>query len=340
VRAKGEGTVYQRKDGRWVATLYDDRGQRRALYGRTEREVLAKRRKAQREGLPSGRPITVAAWLEQWVAALATRPLRKSTTDDYASKARRITKALGRHRLDRLTAAQIERAYADWLAEGLSPGMVKNLHRVLHACLQTAWRRDLIVKNPAALVEPPAPRPKPGVALTVDQARAVLAEAAQRPMGVRWWLALLLGMRQGEVLGLQWNHVDLDGGALMVVRDNAKTTSSARVLPLAPVLVSMLGELPRTSEFMFPSARGGRRDSKADWNEWQQLLAWCNLPRIRVHDCRHTTPTLLMELGVPARVVSEILGHATVGMTLNVYTHVPDPMVRSALDQLTARLTA
>lgn len=337
MRARGEGSVYQRKkDGRWVATVYDDQGQRRTLYGRTQAEVMGKKRKAQREGLPTGKPVTVEAWLATWQQGLQLRP---STVKDYASKAKRIGAEIGRVRLDKLRPDRIEKMYAAWLAEGLSPGMVRNLHRVLHAALQVAWRRDLIVRNPAAQVRPPTPSRKPPQALTADQARLVLAKAATQPYGVRWWLALLLGMRQGEVLSLRWDDLDLSNGTLIVRRDTSKT-HRARALPLPAVVVSMLKDLPRSSVLVFPRADGQRRDSKADWNEWQLLLARCDLPRIRVHDARHTTPTLLLELGVPARVVSEILGHSTVGMTLDTYTHVHDPSLRSALDGLTAVLTA
>jgi integrase len=179
---------------------------------------------------------------------------------------------------------------------------------------------------------------KPAQALTTVQARIVLAKAARNPQGVRWWLALLLGMRQGEVLGLEWADLDLRNGVLLVQRDKAKT-GKARALPLPAVVVAMLKALPRTSTFVFPRPNGQRKDSKADWTEWQMLLASCDLPRVRVHDCRHTTPTLLLELGVPARVVSEILGHSTTAMTLDTYTHVHDPALRAALDQLTAHLT-
>lgn len=336
MRSKGEGSVYQRKDGRWVATLYDDQQRLRTLYAKTEREVLAKKRTALREGLPSGGPITLALWLDQWQRGLH---LRQSTTSDYASKAKRITAALGKHRLDRLTADQIESAYTKWLAEGLSPGMVRNLHRVLHAALQVAFRRGLLVRNPATQARPPTPRPKPSAALTAAQATHVLEVAATRPNGVRWWLALLLGMRQGEVLNLEWTDLDLERGVLIVARET-KTRASKRALPLPAVVVTMLEDLPRISDYVFPRANGQRKDSKADWLEWQLLLERCGLERVRVHDCRHTTPTLLLELGVPARVVSEILGHSTIAMTLDTYTHVHDPMMRDALDKLTAALTA
>lgn len=337
MRARGEGSVYQRKDGRWAATVYDEHGRRRVLYGHTQAEVLAKRKQALRDGMPTGGPLTLDAWLQQWHAGLAH--LRPSTTTDYASKIKRISRELGRHRLDRLTPERIEAAHSRWLAEGLSPGMVRNLHRVLHAALQVAWCRGLIVRNPASQVRPPAPAPKPAQALTATQARAVLARAAVMPYGVRWWLALLLGMRQGEVLSLTWDDVDLAGGLLYVRRAKSKT-HRARALPLPPHVVTMLEQLPRTSDFVFPNSRGGQVDSKRDWQEWQDLLTWCHLPRVRVHDARHTTPTLLLELGVPARVVSEILGHSTTAMTLDVYTHVHDPVIRSALDALTAVLTA
>jgi integrase len=336
MRAKGEGSVYQRKDGRWVATLYDDTGKRRSLYGRTEQAVVKRRLKAQREGLPAGQPISVELWLQRWQTGLHLRP---STMTDYASKSKRISAEIGRVRLDRLTADQIEHTYAKWTREGLSPGMVRNLHRVLHAALQVAYRRGLIVRNPASQVRAPTPRPSAGTALTVTQAKIVLQVAATQPFGVRWWLALLLGMRQGEVLNLQWPDLNLDHGTLTVQRET-KTRASQRTLPLPTVVVAMLQALPRTSVFVFPRPSGQRRDSKADWNEWQLLLARCQLPRVRVHDCRHTTPTLLAELGVHPRVVAAILGHATTNMTLNVYTQVHDPSMRAAVDELTALLTA
>jgi len=336
VRAKGEGSVYQRKDGRWVATLYDETGRLRTLYAKTEKEALGRRRAALREGLPTGRPLTLAAWLLAWQTGLQLKP---STTKDYASKCRRITQALGKVRLDRLSAEQIELVYARWAKEGLSPGMVRNLHRVLHAALNVAVKRDLIVKNPASLVRAPAPKPKPAQALTASQAKRVLAEAAKQPDGVRWWLALLLGMRQGEVLGLEWADVDLEARVLLVRKDRAKS-GKGRAIPLPEVVAAMLDQLPRSSSYVFPRASGQRRDSKADWNEWQLLLARCGLERMRVHDARHTTPTLLLELGVPARVVQEILGHSTILLTMNTYTHVHDPSLRSALEGLTAHLTA
>lgn len=336
MRAKGEGSVYQRKDGRWVATVYDDTGKLRILYARTEKDALAKKRKAMREGLPTGKPITLGVWLGNWQQGLQ---LRSSTTKDYASKCRRITEALGKVRLDRLSAEQIERVYARWLSEGLSPGMVRNLHRVLHAALQVAWRRGLVVRNPVTQARPPTPQPKPAQPLTAEQAKLVLARAAEAVDGVRWWLALLLGMRQGEVLGLTWADVDLEARVLVVRKDRAKS-GKGRAIPLPAQVASMLGQLPRSSMFVFPRPSGQRRDSKQDWNEWQLLLARCDLPRTRVHDCRHTTPTLLLELGVPARVVSEILGHSTTKLTLDTYTHVHDPSMRDALDRLTAHLTA
>lgn len=335
MRAHGEGTVYQRGDGRWMATLYDAQGKRRWVYGRTRGEVLDKRKNALRNGLPSSRPVTVATWLARWQAGLQLRP---STTKDYASKAKRISAALGRVRLDRLTSEQIERAHAAWRDEGLSPGMVRNLHRVLHAALNSAVSRGALMRNPASRVRVAVPQPTGTGALTADQTKTLLAKTADQPYGVRWWLALLLGMRQGEVLSLQWSDVDLERGVLFVRRET-KTRTSRRALPLAAPIAVMLARLPRTSVFVFPRASGERRDSKADWTEWQMLLASCDLPRVRVHDARHTTPTLLLELGVPARVVSEILGHSTTRLTMDTYTHVHDPLMRDAVERLTTYLT-
>jgi integrase len=216
--------------------------------------------------------------------------------------------------------------------------MVRNLHRELHAALNVAYRRGLLVRNPATQARPPQVHQKPSTALTSGQARIVLEKAARQTYGVRWWLALLLGMRQGEVLNLTWADVDLERGVLIVQREHSKT-KKGRAIPLPPVLVAMLDQLPRTSDYVFPRHSGQRRDAKADWTEWKVLLMSCDLPHVRLHDARHTTPTLLLELGVPARVVSEILGHSSTKLTLDTYTHVHDQTVRLALDQLTAHLT-
>lgn len=246
-RGNGEGSVYERKDGRLVGAVVID-GHRRVLYGATKNEIRAKMRALQRaheDGLPiaPGRGVTLGAYLEQWIAVtLPTRVragrLKPSTFDSYRDVVERhIVPAIGKEPLAKLTPAKV-RAWISAkqiepssrqpkpLADGLerppvllSSRTISYFHAVLRKALADAMRDELVGRNVAALVEPPVVRRAPVQPLTADEARKVLEAAANDRLRTLWLVMLAIGLRRGEALALRWDDLDLDAGTVTIARN-------------------------------------------------------------------------------------------------------------------------
>ena len=365
-RGHGEGSVHRREDGRWVAALdlgwREGRRQRRYVYGKTRRDVVAKLDELRRrhdEGLVVTTSSTkfeqfVADFLEVW----KTR-VRPQTWQRYESYFRRqVLPTLGRVRLDGLTAQHFERLYAQLLSDGLSAQTVIHVHRVVHVALKHALRSGLVAYNVAERVDPPRAHRTMMHTLSGDEARRFLVAASGDRLEALYTLALTTGMRQGELLGLHWRDVDLGKRRLSVnvalhrlggkfVFDEPKSASSRRSLELSVLAVEALrrhrvrqaqerlaaGERWVDLDLVFPNEVGNPINvSNLIPRSFHPLLEKAGVPRIRFHDLRHTAATLLLEQGEHPKVVQEMLGHSQIGLTLDTYSHVTPGMHRKAAD--------
>lgn len=370
-RGSGEGSIYQDLDGRWraVADLGWREGLRRRKYlsGRTRAEVASKLRRVLDEhdaGLQistDGHAPTVEAWLNHWLDTIAARKLRPSTLATYRGYVRnRVVPNLGRHRLDQLQPEHLERFYAQLQDAGLAPATALQIHRIISRALKVAMQRGKLQRNVATLVEVPSASRAEIKPLSAQDARAVLDAAVGRRNAARWSVALALGLRQGEALGLGWDAVDLDAGTLTVrqalqrqrggglVIIPPKSRASRRMIPLPAQLVEAL-RAHRTEQLterlaggsawvdtglVFTTVFGKPVDPRADHRQWQELLERAGVGPARLHDARHTAATLLLTQGVPARVVMELLGHSQITLTLGTYTHVVPEMARDAAERM------
>jgi integrase len=229
-RPNRRSSIYLGKDGLWhgwvtVGVKPNGSPDRRHRKGKTEAEVTRKVREleSQRESgyvNQPGRVPTVAEWMHEYLDMVCERlvlseKMAPRTLADYRSKTRHwINPLLGEHRLDRLTPEHLDTAYADMLRRGLSPSTVLKIHRILSRALRIAVRRGRITRNVAALVEAPAVAPHEIEPLNREEARRILGVAATKRNGARWSVALALGIRQGEALGLRWSYVDLETGTI------------------------------------------------------------------------------------------------------------------------------
>lgn len=235
-RGNGESSVYfSEADDKWhgwvtVGTKPDGRPDRRHRMAATEPEVRAKVRELEKQRAggrvrKAGRPPTVEAWFTTWLDTVCARKVADGsmaprTLDDYRSKvALYVVPGIGRHRIDRLAPEHLDRLYLELLnrpERPLASSTVLKVHRIVSRGLKVAMQREIVTRNVATLIDAPSATETEIEPLTRDEARAVLGEAGQRRNGARWSIALAMGLRQGEALGLRWQYVDLDAGVMRI----------------------------------------------------------------------------------------------------------------------------
>ncbi len=364
-RANGESSIVKGDDGRWhgwVSMGLKEGGKRdrrhvasvkRADVVRMVRD-LERKRDAGTAGAAGHAP-TVGAWLEHWLDTVAARKVRPSTLVRYRQLVtNQLVPGVGHHRLDRLQPEHVEKLYADLLAGNLSPASVLQAHRVLSRAVRVAMQRDKVARNVCTLVDAPSVERQEVDPLTGQESRRVLDAARGHRNAARWSVALALGLRQGEALGLTWDAVDLDVGTLTVrqalqrqpgkglVFVQPKSRAGRRTVALPGPLQDALrahrtaqlaermaaGSVWRDNNLVFCQENGAPIDPRSDHRAWRSLLAEAGVRPARLHDARHTAATLLLQQGVPARVAMEILGHSQISLTLGTYSHVAPELAK------------
>jgi integrase len=370
------GFLKQRAKGSWSLVLYlgkDESGRARQKW----HTVRGSRKDAERElarlvtALGSGSYIeptrmTLGQYLAHWLQSYARPNVSPKTCERYAEIVRcHLVPALGHLVLAKLTPLQLQEYYS-WALEagrrsgrgGLSPQTVLHHHRVLRQALGQAIRWQLVARNVADAVEPPRPAHRPLRALDEGQT-AVLVEAMRHgPFALPVLLAVTTGMRRGEILGLRWHDLDLDAGRATVQRTleetragvrpkQPKTAKGRRVVALPLVAVEALrrcraetrGDDSVGGEASVVTRRLGQPWSPDEFSRaFASAMRRAGLGGVRFHDLRHTHATLLLRQGVHPKIVSERLGHATVSITLDTYSHVLPGMQEEAARKLDAAL--
>lgn len=272
-----------------------------------------------------------------------------------------IEPEIGRTPLTRLSPQQVQGLLNRLLREGrLSPTTVRYVHAVLRAALNQAVRWRFTHYNPAALVPAPRPARHQVPVISADAAGRVLAAVHGHRLEALVSVALAVGLRQGEALGLKWEDVDFEAGQLRVRHSlrrvskqglqltETKTPRSRRMVALPASIVAALrshkarqseerllaGESWRETGFVFTSEIGTPVDGSSVTRRFQRLLAQAGLPRLRFHDLRHGCASLLLAQGVHPRVVMETLGHSQIALTMNTYSHVIPALQREAADRM------
>ncbi|MCZ7415300.1 tyrosine-type recombinase/integrase [Streptomyces sp. WMMC897] len=397
-RANGEGSVTRRKDGTYHGRVYVTTAsglrKRVSVYGKTRDEVRAKVTELQSQeakGVPvPDTNVRMEEYLVYWLARVVRVNRRPKTYQGYESVVRvHLIPGLGKKKLRTLRAAEVRtwlgrvaaecqcckhgrdaaRARPQCCAAGeccravLSRRMVQSIHAVLRNALQNAVREELVMRNVAQLVQVPTPTYDTGKGLSVAQARLLLKEAAEDRLYALYVLALVMGMRRGELLGLRWAAVDLERGSLIVERSlqrvdgtltlvQPKTLSSVRTIPLPTLVVRALtehrerqaqeraaaGDTWTETGLVFTSRVGTPIEPDNLRRSWHPIRRRLGL-ELRFHDLRHSCVTLLLDLGVPPHVVRQIAGHSDIGVTMKVYAHASLDEQRKALGTLGDRLS-
>lgn len=365
-RSPGEGSVYRLADGRWRGAVgFTEAGGRRrrvTVNARSQAEARRLLDEVRRElrlganGRPDARE-SVADYLSGWLDR-DQRRVRPSTHQGRELHVRRyLIPALGRVPLSRLTVGQVEAMTAGLIAQGRSPMTARHARATLRAALADAVREGRLLRNAAADARPPSIVHRPIAYLTAPQVRQMLEATREDELGPLYALAVSTGLRQGELLGLSWPDIDFTARTLTVRRALAvapggrghrlaepKTARSRRTVALSATALDALRRQARSQGLdpegdlgeglVFARADGGPLSPDAVTHGWRRANAAAGIPRVRFHDLRHSTATLMLAERVPLAVISSILGHSGIAITHSHYAAIVPELEREAADAL------
>ena len=369
----GEGGITRhKKSGLYMAryTVQTPTGpKRKTVYAKTRREVDEKltRAKADRDKglLFDADSLKVGRYLERWLADSVRDTVKATTYESYERLMRlHLVPALGRVKLKNLTPTHVRGLYREKLDSGLSPSSVQRVHALLHKALKQAVNDGLVPRNVTEAVKAPKQSRKEISALTREQARVFLEATKGDRLETLYVLAIHTGLRQGELLGLNWDDVTLDRGTLQVRR----ILSAAKDGPIFTTPKNNQGRSVRLTVQAVQALRDHRKRQVEDrlrraglWQDhglvfttlvgtplnrhnvfsrsFKPLLRRTSLPDIPFHALRHSFATLMLAGGEHPKVVQEMMGHSGIRVTMDFYSHVLPDMQKGAVDRLGAMLS-
>jgi integrase len=363
-RSNGEGSLGRRPNGTWAAAVSLPDGRRKFLYGKTREEA---RRKLSRTlhaievgSLTDARGITVGEFLDQWLTEVVAPNVRPWTYKGYEVHVRlHLKPAIGHIPLAKLTPLHVQQLLNAKKTAGLSAKSIRYIRGTLRTALNQAVRWELLSRNPASLVDGPRVAHYEISPFTPEEARTFLVAMKGDRREALYSVALTIGLRQGEALGLCWKEVDLEMGYLRVSKQlqrfegetrlvEPKTARSRRTLALPASIVRSLrehrarqleeraaaGDKWIETDLVFTTTTGRPVDATRISKDFHRHLDRAGLAQRRFHDLRHSCATLLLVQGVSPRVVMEVLGHSQIALTMNTYTHVIPELRRQAADRM------
>jgi integrase len=359
--ANGEGTVFQRKDGRWVAAIYapTPEGDLRKIIKYAKNRTDANRKLREMvDRIERNVPIpvssmTVEAYLADWLQHIKQH-VRPSTWRSYDLNTRQhVVPRIGRKRLTALTVRDVRLMIDRMKVDGVGARTIQYVHATIRAALEHAYREELVSRNVAKLVRVEKPRPIAKEPLSVAEARKLLSATKGDDDHAMWTVMLMLGLRRSEICGLRWGNVDLEGRTLSVTQSvqrvegkltelPTKTRRSTRTVPLPSGVRRALAE-HRTKQqahegpdqpYVFGTKVGTPLEPRNLSRRWTKLCKDVGIRPVPLHSLRHSCVSLLLAQGVNPRTVMEIVGHSALEMTMNVYGHVNLETQRRALDEL------
>jgi integrase len=350
-RGNNEGTVYKRNDGRWCAQVSLS-GRRITKYAKTQREchdwVREITNKIEHGMTFDATQLTLERYLQSWLDGkdLSIRPNTARNYRRYAEQ--HILPVIGKLRLQNIQPAHIRQLYLRMQVEGKGERTIQLVHATLHCALKQAVRERLIGYNPMDAVQRPRVETQAFEIFTEEQARTFLAATRDHPYEALFYLALTTGLRKGELLGLMWSDVDWEKSSLRVERQlqqaswsraelvPTKTKSGRRQVKLGKATLAKLQEYRLRQEtqktlagndwhengMIFTTSIGTYIDQSKVSREFKRILRENDLPDLRFHDLRHTSISLLLDIGTPVNTVQRRAGHSKASVTTDIYGHV------------------
>ncbi|MDY4127964.1 site-specific integrase [Peptostreptococcus porci] len=384
--SNGQGCIYKKKvdnNGKcilWGANImigYNEEGKKKVktLYGKTQKEVTEKLEQYKREMLLTSSNIdydklTLQDYYYTWLMN-RKKTYKPNSFKDYESVYRNYIQGsiIGKTFIKKLNQVTLNRYYNNLIEEDITPQTIQRINTKLKACLSSAVKEDILIKNPCSFVElPKCTKLKKREVLTLEEQIKLCEYIKGHKLELLFLTALGTGMRLGELLGLKWQYVNFTDGTITVeetlqktyifddnlnkslqdVQQTPKTENGVRVIPLPSSLVPKLKEHRKTqlenrlkygesyhiSDYVFTDEIGRTIDNKRPNRTLQAILKKLDINPIKFHGLRKTYATRLFENGVPPKTVQTLLGHADIQTTLNIYTQVMEEEKYKAVDTL------
>jgi integrase len=358
-RTNGEGTVWQDKRGLWRGEItlgyevVDDRKKRiKKAFSSKDREKLLQlmnneRHNINRNIIIKNSDYTVAEWIKFWLENYKSNTLKSKTYDNYEYALNcHIKNNIGDIKLNKIRPDTVQQLYNQMHRRGFSTSTIRITHVTLSQAFEQAIKNELIYNNPCNATIRPKSEKKKATALSVQQQEIFLSTCKDSTFHKFFIFLLYTGLRMGEGQSLIWDDIDFEKNTISVnktasvvinrdedaltkhktIISSAKTQRSVRTVPMNKRVMTILLEMKRKandSPFVFSSKTGTMLGARNISRALSNLLNACGLPKeISVHTLRHTFATRLLEKGVNPKVASDLLGHASVQITLDVYSHV------------------
>ena len=365
------GQLIKRGESTWLVRIFigRDANRKQKFHHKTihgtkrdaQRYLTAVRREMDLGVFVEPAVMSVSDYVSRWLRDAVRPRVSARTADGYDALLKRyIISPLGHQRLDRIQPLDIQEVYGAMQARGLSATVVRHTHSALHNALKQAVKWGLLSRNPSDFVELPKVAHKERRVLSPAEAIRFLKAAETKPNGLIFELALLTGMRPEEYLALQWSDIDFKRGTAQIQRalirhkksvrfEEPKTARSRRTVYLSEQLIKKLATHKRKQavkklkfkgtwgpfDLVFCSVEGTPHSiPNLTYRYFRPILTAAKLPQIRLYDLRHTCATLLLIAEENPKVVSERLGHSTIVLTLDTYSHVLPTMQQGATNRL------
>ena len=306
---------------------------------------------------------TFGKFLNEWLERYVSKRVRGSTMDGYRQRAKHIVDGLGDVSIVDLRPDHLIEYYDSKLSN-LSASTITKHHHLIVGCLSDAVKWNLVARNVGIAVEPPRARKKEMRALSLSEIQRFLDNCTTEPWRTIFHTLIWTGIRRSELLGLQWNDLNLDM-ALMTIRrslvrlqngtyvtDEPKTSSGTRSLDLAPSTclllkqhragqergVELLGIPSSQTNFVLGHPNGTPRTPSTVTQQFKRIASRAGLSEVRLHDLRHTHASLMLQQGTDIKTISTRLGHSSVAFTMDTYAHLLPGMQKAAMEKFEAAL--
>jgi len=352
-RTKGEGTVYWDENRRnWRGQITLPTGKKKSKSSKNKKEVLSwlaeERSKIDKGIFIVEDKVKLGDFITSYMENVAVHTLRPKTYHSHFGYIKKhIIPYLGKYRLESIRPDHIQAFYTHLKEKGLSARTVQYIHTILHKTLKQAMRWGLVSRNVCDLVDVPKPQRQAPELLTAEQINLFLEHIKDHKYYPIYVVAVYTGMRQGEILGLRVNDVDLVKGYIFVrhqvqwvqgvgfIYSDVKTEKSRRLIPLPKKAVDVLKEhmVGIDSELVFTSSTGNPVYHNNLFRHFKETLKELEFPNVTFHSLRHLHATLLLIEGIHPKVVQERLGHSQISTTLDTYSHTIPSLGREAADR-------